>query len=262
MDQWENKMYSFKDTLINRRASKKFLPTPALMYDGMYLEDLVEGYQTLTVEGREMLSVSLEQQSVNVGSIITNQTLPSRELKITYKLEDKNPEKFQFKYKELLNYLYRKEDVEIRFHDELDYYYYGRYSTADSVPPESNSVISSFSIYCADPLKYTREVISDGYIGNPIQFPVTPKKIEAVLSANNSIKITNGNQTISISDAAIKTGDLVVFDFVNEQVTVNGENWTSVIDLESDFENFYLSQGQKITSNNGSLKVFYRGATI
>ncbi|WP_430516933.1 hypothetical protein [Enterococcus faecium] len=35
-----------------------------------------------------------------------------------------------------------------------------------------------------------------------------------------------------------------------------------MIDLESDFENFYLKQGQKITSNNGNLKIFYRGATI
>ena len=54
----------------------------------------------------------------------------------------------------------------------------------------------------------------------------------------------------------------MVFDFSDEQVTVNGEDCTSMIDLESDFENFYLKQGQKITSNNGKLKIFYRGATI
>ncbi|MGC3014271.1 phage tail protein, partial [Enterococcus faecium] len=73
MDQRENKMYSFKDTTINLTSSKLFLPTSAMMYDGMYLEDLIEGYQTLTVEGREMLSVEVEQQEIQIGSIITNQ---------------------------------------------------------------------------------------------------------------------------------------------------------------------------------------------
>lgn len=114
-------MYSFKDTTINLNSSKRFLPTSAMMYDGMYLEDLIEGYQTLTIEGREMLSVEVEQQEIQIGSIITNQKIPSRTLKITYKLEDRDPEKLQFKFKELLNYLYRNEDVEIRFHDELDF---------------------------------------------------------------------------------------------------------------------------------------------
>lgn len=137
-------MYSFKDTTINLNSSKRFLPTSAMMYDGMYLEDLIEGYQTLTVEGREMLSVEVEQQDIQIGSIITNQKIPPRTLKITYKLEDRDPEKLQFKFKELLNYLYRNEDVEIRFHDELDFYYYGRYTSTDTVPGDSNSIISSF----------------------------------------------------------------------------------------------------------------------
>lgn len=47
MEKWENKMYGFNDTTINRENPNRFLPTSAMMYDGMYLEDLVEGYQTL-----------------------------------------------------------------------------------------------------------------------------------------------------------------------------------------------------------------------
>ncbi len=52
-----------------------------MMYDGMYLEDLIDGYQTLTVEGREMLSVEVEQQEIQIGSIITNQKIPSENTK-------------------------------------------------------------------------------------------------------------------------------------------------------------------------------------
>lgn len=117
MEKWENKMYRFNDTTINRENPNRFLPTSAMMYDGMYLEDLVEGYQTLKVEGREMLSLEIEQQGIQIGSFITNQSLPSRTISVTYKLEDNNPEKLQFKFKDLLNFLYRTEDVEIRFRD-------------------------------------------------------------------------------------------------------------------------------------------------
>lgn len=262
MEKWENKMYGFNDTTINRENPNRFLPTSAMMYDGMYLEDLVEGYQTLKVEGREMLSLEFEQQGIQIGSFITNQSLPSRTISVTYKLEDNNPEKLQFKFKDLLNFLYRTEDVEIRFRDESDYYYYGRYATADKVAGDSNSIISTFTIYCADPLKYTREVVTDGYIGNTMRFPITPTKIKVTLEKSNAIRITNGEQTISVTNAAIKPGDQLVFDFADEKLMVNDEDWTSVIDLESDFENFVLRQGQKVVCNNGKLKVFYRGATI
>ncbi|WP_231885464.1 distal tail protein Dit [Enterococcus thailandicus] len=241
---------------------EQFLPTSAMSYDGIFLEELIEGYQTLKVEGREMLSAEIEQQAIQVGAIVMNQTLPVRELKITYKLEDRNPETLQFKFKTLLNHLYRSNDVEIRFYDELDYYYYGRYTSAETVSGESNSVISSFTILCVDPLKYTKEFVTDGYVGIPTFFPVTPRKIEAVLSNNQSITITNGKQTISISDAPIQIGDKIVFQFAEQRVLVNGADWTPIIDLDSDFENFCLEQGQEIKSSNGTLKIYYRGATI
>lgn len=111
-------------------------------------------------------------------------------------------------------------------------------------------------------MKYTREQVTDGYIGVKSQFPVTPRRIEVKLSSDNSIKLSNGLKTISITNAAIKADDLVVFDFINEQVLVNGADWTSTIDLESDFENFIIDEGQTITTTNGEMKIFYRGATI
>ncbi|MGQ4068320.1 phage distal tail protein [Enterococcus mundtii] len=95
-----------------------------------------------------------------------------------------------------------------------------------------------------------------------MRFPITPTKIKVTLEKNNAIRITNGEQTISVTNAAIKPGDQLVFDFADEKLMVNDEDWTSVIDLESDFENFVLRQGQKVVCNNGKLKVFYRGATI
>ena len=91
----ENRMYPFIDTLKNERYIPEYIPTSAMYYDGILFEGVIEGYQTLSVTGREMLSVGIESESIQIGSIITNQTLPSRTLTVKYKLEDKDPEQLQ-----------------------------------------------------------------------------------------------------------------------------------------------------------------------
>lgn len=262
MEEWINNMYEFQDTKRNHKAAETFIPTVAMAYDGVYIENLIEGYQTLSVEGREMLSLDIEQQDIQLGAIITNQTLPARSITVTYKLADNNPERLQFKFKELINYLYRTEDVEIKFHDEMDYCYFGRYSSADTVAGDSNSIISNFTILCVDPLRYTREFESSGYIGATTAFPVTPTKIKANVDFRGALEITNGEQTISMSDANLTAGNIVTFNFSDERVTVDDNDITSMIDLTSDFENFVLKQGQTVTTNNGTVTIFYRGATI
>ena len=104
----ENKMYPFIDTMKNESYISEYIPTSAMYYDNILLENVIEGYQTLSVEGREMLSVGIESESIQVGSIITNQTLPSRTLTIKYKLEDRDPENLQKKFDLLMWYLYKK----------------------------------------------------------------------------------------------------------------------------------------------------------
>lgn len=104
----ENKMYPFIDTMKNESYIPEYIPTSAMYYDNILLENVIEGYQTLSVEGREMISVGIESESIQVGSIITNQTLPSRTLTIKYKLEDRDPENLQKKFDLLMWYLYKK----------------------------------------------------------------------------------------------------------------------------------------------------------
>lgn len=262
MEKWDNPLYRFTDTKREIEHPDIFIPTSGMMYDGQYLEHLISGYQTLVVEGREMLSTAFKEQALQRGSIITNQTLPTRELTITYKLEDSNPDELQEKFKKLLNYLYRTNDVEIRFKDEVEYRYFGRYSTSDSVSGDRNSIVSSFTILCSNPLRYTAEFESDGYIAIDSRYDITPTKIEATLSADHSIQITNGEQVISITGASIESGDTLLFDFFEETLTIGEEDYTNIIDLTSDFENFIIKKGQRVTTNNGTLKIFYRGATI
>ena len=148
-------MYKFRDTTKQEHyRNLPFIPTSAMNYDGIWLEELIEGYQTLTVEGREMYSLSFESKEMQVGGVITNVKYPPRELTIKYKLEDNDPRVLQEKFDTLKAFLIRQEDVPIIFNDNLEYTFYGRFQTADNVAGDTNSIISSFTVLCSDPFKH------------------------------------------------------------------------------------------------------------
>lgn len=262
MSEWKNRMYSFVDTKNSNLLFSEWLPSSAMSYDGLFLEKEIDGYQTLAVGGREMLSVDFETESMSVGSLISKQTLPSRTITVKYKLSDNNAEQLQFKFKKLMKLLYRVEDVTIQFNDELDYFYKGRYSSAEEVAGESNSVISSFTIFCQDPRKYTKEFISSGKIQTELPFETVPTKIQVTLAYDNSIEISNGREKLSITNAQIKSGDCLEFRIKEGKLLVNGLNQTNILDLSSDFKNFTLRENDRLSCNNGKMTIYYRGVSL
>lgn len=255
----ENRMYPFMDTQKNERYIPEYIPTSAMYYDGILFEKVIEGYQTLSVEGREMISVGIESESIQVGSIVTNQTLPSRTLTVKYKLEDNDPEKLQKKFDLLMWYLFKTKDVPIQFNDELDYTYYGRFSSANTVVGDTNRIVSSFDIYCADPRKYSKQYKSDGKIATYIPYTIVPDIVKVKLSAPTSVKVTNGSLSMSITGASIVAGDVVEFRNKEGSVYVNGVDKTNILDWAGgQLEDFYIKKGDVVKTNNGSIEVFYR----
>lgn len=252
-------MYPFMDTQKNERYIPEYIPTSAMYYDSILLEGVIEGYQTLSVEGRELISVGIESESIQVGSIITNQTLPSRTLTVKYKLEDNDAEKLQKKFDLLMWYLYKTKDVPIQFNDELDYTYHGRFSSANTVAGDTNRIVSSFDIYCADPRKYSKQYKSKGEIATYIPYTIVPDVVRVKLSSPTSVKVTNGSLSMSITGASIVAGDVVEFRNKEGSVYVNGVDKTNILDWAGgQLEDFYIKKGDVVKTNNGSLEVFYR----
>lgn len=251
-------MYYFEDTKKKLHKDELILPSSAMMYDGAYIENIIAGYRTLTVTGREMLSVNIETEESQIGSIKTNQTLPARVIKVTYQLIGKDAEELQKKYHKLMQVLYTEEEVEIRFKDAFDYHYYGQYMSTDEVRGDTNSIISSFELLCKDPRKYSRLFKSDGDIVSYLPYLVTPEKIEVEIRNVGGLMVTNGTEQISCTSRNFQQGDKVVFDFKMGKVFLNNVDQTFLLDLASDFENFYLRQGQTISSNNGNITISYR----
>lgn len=257
-------MYHFEDTTIREHEHRPFLPTSAMNYDGIFFEEAIQGYQTLSITGREMLSVDISADSINVGTIISSQTLPPRVLTVNYLITNRDPEMILVNYRWLMEYLYRENDVTIYFNDELDLIYKGRYAMSSEVPGNSFSFESSFDIYCQDPRKYSRPFYTDGYIGGRLPFQTRAYKMTVTITRQGGLRVTDGAKTISITGTSFKPGDKVVIDFSDGEgnVLVNGINKTMLLDSTSDFERFYLHNGQTITSSNGPIEIEYREVSL
>ncbi|MCV2528048.1 phage tail family protein, partial [Melissococcus plutonius] len=244
-------MYNFADTIIKKQFYEKNLPIPAMNYDGIFLEEVFENYQTLNVSGREMLSVELQSDNISTGSIVSSQRLPARSLKVSYQIRNDDPEQLLINYRQLMKYLYREQDVPIYFNDERDIFYYGRYSGSDEVPSDRYMLTSSFDIYCANPRKYSQKVFEvKDQILSPFVYKAYPSKIIIKTYTDGNLEVNNNKQKIKITNGKLRANDTVIIDFDEGKLIINGINHTNWLDLASDFENFELKQNQKITCTN------------
>ena len=159
-------MYGFIDT--TQHQTEYPLPTEALQLNGEYLEDLIEGYRTLTVQGREALSgmVTTDNIGLRAGSLFRSRRYPERIITVRYQLVCDTAEAFREAYNKLAGILDIEKGVMI-FADEPDKYFIGIPGTLEDVEPGRNAVVSSIQFVCPDPLKYSVEeheaqVLEDG----------------------------------------------------------------------------------------------------
>ena len=252
-------MYEFRD-LTQDPSQQSWLPSVAMEFNGTIIENEIEGYQTLKVSGRETISNELVTESTHVGSITLDNYLPSRSLQITYKLEAKDGTSFQDKFKQLRKVLTTNKEVPIKFADDPNTYYFGRLNAMEVPADDSNTVVSSFTIYCDSPYKFSDLIITNGEVEIETFYKTQPERITLEMPTNrNNIEITNGKERITAT-GTFNTDAEVTIHFGKEEVrmTVNGVEATYMIDLQSDLENFVLEQGQVVTSPQGEIKLEVR----
>lgn len=147
-------MYNFIDTTETWEGTS--LPSEALKINGEYIENLIAGYRTLTVEGREALSpeITTVETGARDGSSLKGKRYPARTIRITYQLIAATSEDFRAAYNQLAQIL-DVEDAELIFNDETDKFFVGTPSRIGEVPPGKNAVVGEFEILCLDPFKYS-----------------------------------------------------------------------------------------------------------
>lgn len=262
-------MYKFVD--VNERPHTEGLPSVAMDYDGIILENEINGYRTLKVEGREMLSVDIKTESPDGrdGTIITGQSLPPRELKVVYSLEANSNEEFQLSYSLLMKKLLKYKDVPIRFADEPNTWYYGRYASTSDIPSDRNMVTASFTIYCQSSYKRKESTV---LIGNPINvgyisdYAMKPDEIKLIIGTI-ATKITVDNLTTGrhiILNGSYAVGNTIKIGIPNNVITKNGQSIMKELDFtETDFHDFLINNGDSIkVTPNSTMEITLRGRIL
>lgn len=147
-------MYNFID--VTETPEGASLPSEALKINGEYIENLITGYRTLTVEGREALSPELAtfETGIRDGSEMKGKRYPARTIRVTYQLRCGSNEEFRAAYNKL-GAILDVEDAELIFDDEPDKFFVGTPAFIGEVTPGRNAVIGEFEILCLDPFKYS-----------------------------------------------------------------------------------------------------------
>lgn len=147
-------MYEFID--VNEVQEGSRLPSEALQLNGEYIENIIDGYRTLHVSGREALSQELETYEVGVrdGEKLKGRRYPGRTITVTYQLIADSSEDFREKYNQLGRIL-NVENAEMIFADEPDKFFRGTPEDLGDVDPGRNSVVGEINFFCADPFKYS-----------------------------------------------------------------------------------------------------------
>lgn len=150
----EGSMYSFVD--IKGTSEGITLPSEAMQINGEYLENLVPGYRTLSVSGREALSPEIESFHTGIrdGSSRKSRRYPERIITVKYQLISKSNEEFREAYNKLGGVL-NTEDAQLIFRDEPDKYFIGTPSLVEEVEQGRNAVVGELEFLCLDPFKYS-----------------------------------------------------------------------------------------------------------
>lgn len=178
-------MYAFVNT-VNSGIVGTNLPTEAMSYNGVYLENEIDGYRTLSVTGRELMESEVKHTEIDGmdGSYYRYKTTPARTITVKYQLRARGSREFREAYNKM-NKLLSGEQVKVIFNDESDKYFVGTKTSNTQVDGGSNNVIGEIEIYCSDPRKYSTtekeftatdgvlNIVNDGTVPVSIDYDIT-----------------------------------------------------------------------------------------
>lgn len=239
-------MYSFIDTI--EHSSTNALPTEALKINNEFIENVIPGYRTLNVVGRELIPQKIEDYSMGdtVGSYFISSKLEPRTITITYQLYASDSSSFRAKFNQLNEILYKQES-QLIFNDEPNKYFIGTFGGNKEVDAGRNFVIGEIDFICSDPCKYSitekffTAVKTDGQLGITIEnegnMPCSIDYDIEVNSDNGYIELATDNafmrygskeevdgQTYKASEVLLET-----YDFFNAPTTNDGTMFRNIL---------------------------------
>lgn len=233
----------------------------AITFDGHLLDEEIESFMTVNVEGRQLLAPKLE--TVNIpgrnGDVIIGGTYPPRDITVHFMIRDYKNSFFLEKIRRLNEILYTDKEVKFSFRDE-DGFRIGRLSEVEDPEYDSNLGFGKFTIHCSDPFLYGELKNTDSKIEKfkLKKYPVKIEKIKIFTRETKKLVITNKTRgTKIILNGNFNSGEVI--RITKDKITVMGRNRMNWLDfVESDYHNFGLFSGDEINVSGGSFIVYYR----
>lgn len=151
-------MNIIRDTLPVTGNEPIFIPSEALKFvDGQFIEQVIPGYQTLTVTGRESYEISSSVTRIGRFHTPTEYYQDTRTIKVEYQLEADTAAALMRKIN-ALNQLLNVREQKIQFNDELDKFFIASSISVVTPPKGKLRYVSDFEIFCADPHKYSMDI--------------------------------------------------------------------------------------------------------
>lgn len=252
-----------------------------IIVDSNNIDDLINGYSTLKVQGRELLSREVETRNYRTNHIsgkkrslqnkgvsfgknkLLSSSLASRVLKITYELDAIDHIELLDKF-ETLNYYLNREEVKIVFTDDPNFFFVGTFTTAETVRDDVNKIVSSYEFECMDAFKFSNEVKSYSTSGgivsilNADYYPVALEEIVITTNAsagNLTIRNTTNDSYIKINHNFVAGSNLVI-DMQNYTAKIGDVDVTASIDIFCNIEEFTFMNKDRLTFSIPSSATF------
>jgi len=132
------------------------LPKQALNLNGVWLDNELEGFKTLSATGRELIESEIETYVIGNmnGNVFKSKRTPSRIITVEYLLRASNLEQLRKKFNQLNAFLAVEQSTLI-FNDEADKFFVGTKEKVSRGIVGTNSYVGEIEFYCTDPFKYS-----------------------------------------------------------------------------------------------------------
>ena len=236
--------------------TKYYTPYCSLTFNDVLLDQAVDGYMTINVEGRGLLGRVLTTVDVpgKDGIMVTGAKLNPRGIRVYFLMEADDSATFMLQLNSLHDLLKSDGDVRFQFGDE-EYYRFGQLSEVENPPYDRTRGIGVFTLFCQDPYKYRD---TTALTGTSITLPNIGSHPYKILTMESTLTTTRTGFTISntttsrkiILTGSFPAGQKLIVNHAAGTITLNTVNIKSRLDyINSDWRNFEINPGDTITAD-------------
>lgn len=250
-------LYKFIDT--TEYQDEIALPSEAMNFNGVFLENEVEGYRTLYVTGRESLAPELDfyESGARHGKKIKSRMFQERVITVGYQLMSPTAFDFRMAYNKMAQIL-NVSSAKMIFSDEPDKYFIGTLTSMGETDPGKLCITGELEFTCPDPFKYSVDqkiyklsgLSKIYYEGTQDCYPELRWNIKGNTgyvaaykdSADTIIQIGNPSEAQATSNI-FAAGDIVVAKCEDASIFVNNKQKDILGAIGNEWESFYLKPG-------------------